>query len=135
MGIFRVIVAGTRFFNDYNLLKRKLDIILKNVTDEIVIISGMADGADLLGIRYAKERGYKFEEYPADWDNLDVEPCVIRITKFGEKYNKMAGLNRNLLMSENAHALVAFHNGKSTGTSGMIKIAKTKGLLTRVILY
>ena len=42
--IFKVIVAGGRKFNDYNLLKNKLDNILseKRKTHQIYIISGMA---------------------------------------------------------------------------------------------
>ena len=32
--------------------------MLANVTDEIVIVCGMARGADRLGEQYAKERGY-----------------------------------------------------------------------------
>ena len=48
---FKLIVAGGRHFEDYTLLKAKLDIALKNVADnyDIVIISGEASGADTLG--------------------------------------------------------------------------------------
>lgn len=55
--MFRVIVAGGRDFNNYAGLAQKLDKLLANVTDEIVIVCGMARGADRLGEQYAKERG------------------------------------------------------------------------------
>lgn len=42
--MFRVIVAGGRDFNNYAGLAQKLDKLLANVTDEIVIVCGMARG-------------------------------------------------------------------------------------------
>ena len=41
----KIIVAGSRTFNDYELLKKKLDYFLQN-QKEISIISGKARGAD-----------------------------------------------------------------------------------------
>jgi hypothetical protein len=117
--MFRVIVAGTRTFNDYDLLKSKLDKYLANIKDEIVIISGKARGADTLGERYAKEKGYKIMEFPAQW----------------EKYGRSAGYRRNVEMAKNADALVAFWDQKSKGTMHMINIAKEYGLLIRVVRY
>ena len=56
--MYRVIVAGGRDFNDYNLLKSKLDKLLINKTD-VEIVSVKARGADSLGERYTKEKGTK----------------------------------------------------------------------------
>jgi hypothetical protein len=113
-----VIVAGGRDFDDYELLCRKLDIILKNQT-EVVIVSGAARGADTLGERYAKERGYPVHPFPALWN----------------KYGRRAGFIRNAEMLNYSDALVAFWDGKSRGTAHMIKIAREKGLPTRVVRY
>ena len=44
----KIIVAGSRTFDDYTLLKEKLDFFLKNQKD-VVIVSGTAKGADKLG--------------------------------------------------------------------------------------
>ena len=56
---FKVVIAGGRDFNDYKLLKEKMDWILSNKSSSnIVIVSGGAHGADLLGELYAKEKGY-----------------------------------------------------------------------------
>lgn len=132
---FRVIVAGSRTFDDYELLKTKLDKILKNKTN-IVIVSGTCRGTDRLGERYGEEKGYHVDRYPAKWDDLDVPGAVIKINKFGKKYNILSGNFRNKLMSENADALVAFWNGKiPSGTYDMIQIAKDKGLSVRVIQF
>lgn len=59
MGVFarkekkinKAIVAGTRYFNDYNLMRTKLDCFLKNLKN-VEIVSGAARGADTLGEHY-----------------------------------------------------------------------------------
>lgn len=117
---YRVIIAGGRYFSDYELLKEKCDEFLQDKTyEEIVIISGHASGADSLGERYAQEKGFKIETYPADW----------------KKYGRAAGPIRNEQMANIANALVAFWDGKSKGTKSMISLAKKKGLQVFVALY
>lgn len=115
--MFKVIIAGSRDFSDYELLEAKCDYLLKNKTD-IVIVSGTARGADQLGERYAVARGLPCERYPADW----------------QSHGKQAGFIRNTQMADNADALIAFTNG-SRGTAHMIKTATDKGLLVRVINF
>lgn len=114
----KIIVAGSRGFNDYNLLRKKLDFFLsKKDPATITIISGGARGADQLGERYARERGLQLEIYPAEW----------------EKYGKSAGYKRNELMAEKADGLVAFWDLESRGTKHMIDLAGKKGLLVKVV--
>lgn len=117
--IFRVIIAGGRLFDDYAYLKDSMDYLLQNVKDEIAVICGKARGADTLGEKYAKERGYTVHYFPADWD----------------RYGKSAGYIRNEEMAKNADALVAFWDGKSRGTKNMIKLAHQYGLRVRVKNY
>lgn len=114
----RVIIAGGREFNDYSLLSSVCDHMLQN-QHYIEIISGTARGADKLGERYAKERGYKIIPFEANW----------------QLYGKAAGYKRNQLMAENANALIAFWDGKSKGTKHMIDIATKKGLKVKVVRY
>jgi len=128
---FKVIVAGSRTFNDYELLKSKLDIILSNKRN-IEIVSGKSKGADELGERYARDVGHSIVEFPADWTNME-QPCLIRRRKDGSEYNAIAGHKRNRQMAEYADALIAFWSNKSSGTANMIKIAKELNLLIRVI--
>lgn len=120
--LFKVIVAGGRKFNDYHLLKERLDYYLQYKVRqgyEIVIISGGATGADSLGERYARERDYCVERYPAEWD----------------KYGLSAGYRRNTEMAKVADALIAFWNGSSKGTKNMIDIAKQRNLQYKVVKY
>ncbi len=116
---FRVIIAGSRDFNDYQLLRDKCDAILssKRQDSNIIIISGTARGADRLGERYARERGYEIRQFPADWLNDE----------------KKAGPIRNAKMADNADALIAFWDAQSRGTKNMIETAKRKGLFIRTI--
>lgn len=114
----KVIIAGGREFSDYELLKSSCDNILSSVTD-IEIVSGKSLGADKLGEYYAKEKGYKVKEFPADWI----------------KYKKGAGPIRNKQMAEYADGLIAFWDGRSKGTKNMIDLAKKHGLKVRIIKY
>lgn len=118
--MFRVIVAGGRDFNNYALLRDKLDYALRNkVSEGITIVSGAAKGADILGEKYAKERGYEIDSHPAKWD----------------EFGKSAGYIRNKEMAQNADALMAFWDGKSRGTKHMIDLANKQGLKVIVINY
>ena len=76
-----VIVAGSRTFNDYRLLRNKLDQILANKLPDIVIVSGGARGADTLGERYAQEKGLPVKQFPADWDTSTANEPAICATK------------------------------------------------------
>lgn len=117
--MFRVIVAGSRDFSDYQHLCEKMDRLLSNIKEPIAVICGKARGADTLGERYAHEHGYEIHYFPADW----------------ERYGRSAGYRRNIQMAENADALVAFWDGKSMGTMHMISVAKSHGLKVRIIRF
>lgn len=119
MQTFRTIIAGSREFDDYTLLKNTMDKLLSNIKDNIIIVCGKARGADTLGERYAKEKGYEINYYPANWD----------------LYGKRAGYIRNEQMAQNADALVAFWDGKSKGTKHMITLAHKYNLNVRVKYY
>jgi len=116
--IFRVIIAGSRGFDDYAVLQTVCDNFLspKKQTHNIVIVSGTAKGADSLGEQYARERGYTVERFPVDW----------------QQYGKAAGPIRNRQMTDNADALIAFWDGQSKGTQNMIIEGKKKGLVVRI---
>ena len=53
--LFRVIIAGSRSFANYEMLKANMNRLLQNISDEISIVCGTARGADRLGEKYAKE--------------------------------------------------------------------------------
>lgn len=119
--IFKCIVAGSRRFTDYALMKRKLDNFFSNIEGEIEIISGTAQGADTLGERYALENGLSVRRMAANW----------------EKYGRKAGYARNEEMAKYAAlsggACVVFWVGKSSGSGHMIDLAKKYKLRLRIV--
>jgi len=121
---FKVVIAGGRDFSDarhYITLKKTLDFMLQKKREayEIIIISGCARGADSLGEEYARERGYDCMEFPANWT----------------KYGRGAGHRRNAEMCTACDAVIAFWDGKSKGTAGMIALAKKNDKLLKVVRY
>ena len=118
---FKFIIAGSRGFSNYKLLKEKCNKYLceKRKECNIIIISGGARGADTLGEKYAQDEGFSLEKFPANWN----------------KFGKSAGFRRNEQMAEVADALIAFWDGKSHGTKHMIEIMENKKLLVKVIKY
>jgi hypothetical protein len=117
--MFRVIIAGSRSFANYEMLKANMNRLLQNISDEISIVCGTARGADRLGEKYAKENGFHVAYFPADW----------------ERHGKAAGYIRNREMAQNADALVAFWDGESRGTKSMIDLAKEYDLAVRVLKF
>ena len=115
----RIIVAGSRDLDDENYIYKNLDRCnLSNFVD-ITIVSGMARGPDRIGRLWGLLKGYKVAEFPANWDRA--------------AYGKAAGHIRNGQMAWYGTHLVAFWDGKSPGTKGMIDLAKHNDLRVTVI--
>lgn len=116
----RVIIAGSRSFSDYALMKSECQQFLAGYRDcEVTIISGGAAGADQLGELFARESGYQLRKFLPDWP----------------RDGKKAGILRNIEMAHNADALIAFWDGCSRGTSHMIDTARKMGRVVKVVSY
>lgn len=101
----KVIIAGGRNFNNYELLKSTINNLNLNITE---VVCGEARGADSLGRRYAEENNISIKSFPAKWD----------------LYGKSAGMIRNAEMGAYADYLIAFWDKKSKGTKNMIDYMK-----------
>lgn len=127
---YKVMICGSRTFNDYELLKRSVidALIARGISRlkgyEIIVVSGEARGADKLGERLANEYGLKIERYPALWNDLAKEPCKIKVNKYGNPYNCLAGLNRNKDMVNVSDLVIMFHDGQSKGTLDDLNLCK-----------
>ena len=107
----RFIVCGGRVFRWLAPIYETLDLIKH---DGLVIISGMASGADFGGYMWGRENGYPVVEVPANW----------------EKLGKKAGILRNVAMLNEHHpdGVIAFPGGN--GTTHMVRIAEKAGVPT-----
>lgn len=113
---YKWIVAGSRTFQNYQLLCKELDKIKEQI-DEIVC--GEARGADTLGRTYAYNNDILIKSYPADW----------------ERYGKSAGFVRNEEMAAYADKAIIFWDGKSVGSKDMINKMEKLGKEVRIIYY
>lgn len=88
--MYRIIIAGSRDFNNYELVVENIKAFTKDNNiksfDEIEIISGCARGADALGIKLAERNNINCKKFPAQWDI----------------YGRSAGYKRNVQMVEYA---------------------------------
>lgn len=125
----RIIVAGGRNFDNYDLLSKTLTDYVDKLeaweVDRVLFMSGGARGADRLGEKFAESCGFPFRRFPADWD----------------RYGKSAGYIRNREMAIYAAevgdhgVLFAFWDGESKGTKHMIDLAEKYGVKTYVVKY
>lgn len=123
----RLIIAGSRDFNDYELLKKEVDVYLfgyilgnlnVDLTEEVLsieIVSGGARGADRLGERYAKEHNLFIQQFLPDWS-----------------VGRGAGYLRNVEMGRYATHCICFDLG-TNGTKHMIETAKKYKLGLKVV--
>lgn len=125
----KIIIAGSRTINDYNLLKQIM--IKSNAKAKVTeIFSGAAKGVDKLGERWAKDNKVKLTLFPARWQDLDAPGAVVDVhphPQIDGYYNSRAGLQRNEEMGDKADAAVILWDGKSRGTKHMIDYMKKLG--------
>ena len=110
-----LLIAGSRTFEDRELLYRVADEVLAG-DNETVIIEGGARGADSLAKDYALERGLELVEFKADW----------------KQYGRAAGPKRNdemvdYIKEKDGEALY-FWDEESRGTKQCIESAQKKGV-------
>lgn len=120
----KVIIAGSRDFDNYKMLNAYCSLILKGCKKaDIEIISGGAKGADSLAEKFALEHNLIFKKFPANW----------------ETEGKQAGTKRNREMinyvRDSKALLIAFWDGTSPGTKNMITISINAGISVSVINY
>lgn len=112
-------IVGSRGFHNYALLKRQVDRMCKKL-NVVTIISGGAKGADQLGERYAREKGLKLIRLLPDWNG---------------PRGKRAGLDRNTEIVAQADVVLAFWDGKSTGTHDTIKKTENTTKKLKIVRY
>ncbi|HXQ32489.1 MAG TPA: DUF4326 domain-containing protein [Anaerolineales bacterium] len=116
----KLIVAGSRTINDYDLVCRS---IMDSKFNILEIVSGHAIGVDQLGERFAKERNIPVKIFKPDWYPKGKE----------HGFFKVAGFVRNKKMGDYADALVAIIDNQSHGTTNMLEYMKKLCRMTYVV--
>jgi len=128
----RVLVCGSRTFEDQDLLNRTLDGLLTK-GESHTIIHGMARGADTMAENYARSRGYPLLEYPALWNTYGRAAGIIRNTEMlteGKPELVVAFLGR---VAQKEFESGLSDSKYSRGTKNMIDQATTSGVPVEII--
>jgi hypothetical protein len=108
----RIAIVGSRTYEDRNKLFKRCDEFVEEYGFEhVTVLYGMAKGADSLGRDWAKLRGHTIENFPALW----------------HRYGRAAGPIRNEQMAKHTDYVLAFWNGRSSGTKDMINTSRALG--------
>ena len=99
----KVAIIGSREWADYEMVR---DYVY-SLDEDDTVISGGARGVDQFAEIYARERGLAVIIFQADWDRL----------------GRRAGMIRNHDIINEADRVVAFWDGKSTGTQHSLRLA------------
>ncbi|TXH09756.1 MAG: DUF2493 domain-containing protein [Spirochaetes bacterium] len=108
----KVIIAGSRKWKDISAIR---GLIIEFEFDHpkiSEIVSGGADGADLIGEMLAREKGIPIKRFLPDWG----------------RYGRAAGPMRNEQMAQYAEALLLAWDGISAGSLSMLKSAQRHNL-------
>jgi hypothetical protein len=118
----KLLVCGSRSFDDYDFLAKTLDHLTSKLDKKkILVIHGGARGADNLAEKWCFERRIMQSIHHPEW-----------------KKGKQAGIVRNaemIAMMEGKGCVVAFWSGTSPGTKSTIEMAKKAGIKTKVYLF
>ena len=97
----KTIIAGSRDFNDYDMLKEYINQSLFEITE---VVCGGAKGVDDLGLKWAMDNNKNLKIFMADW----------------KVYGKSAGPIRNKQMADYCDQAIIICNNKSSGAMNMI---------------
>jgi len=104
---YRIIVAGGRDINDYDIISRAVNKGLESFPipdyEETMIVSGGAKGVDDVAIDIAQNWAMHYTVFEANW----------------KKYGRSAGPIRNKDMAEYGTHLILIWDGKSKGSANM----------------
>ena len=113
----RIAAIGSRTFTNRSLAEHWLYQYLKTQND--VVVSGGAKGADKICASVAASRGYQVVEHIPDWD----------------KYGKRAGFLRNEDIIKDSDFVLCFWDGISKGSANSLSIAKRLKKPTLIVYF
>ncbi len=109
----RILVSGSRDWDDVDVIHHMLGMFKDNSYDITLVHGDCPTGADRIANDFAKASGWKIETHPADWN----------------AFGKYAGPKRNQdMVDAGADVVLAFIKNESRGASGTAKMAAEAGL-------
>lgn len=118
----RVAIVGSRDYPDLVAVRDFVGALPPGT----VVLSGCARGVDSIAEDAARLCGLEFVGYPVSREGLPPFPN-------GRAEFRVRALQRNRRMVDDADYVVAFWDGKSTGTAYTINYARRKGLRCLVL--
>lgn len=116
----RLLICGDREWSDKQTMRVWVRHYYEKYGDDLVIIHGACEGADLMAESLAKDYEIPYEGFPARW----------------KKHRKAAGPIRNRVMARaRLDEALAFHNRieKSKGTKNMLFQLAQTGIKSQVV--
>ena len=113
--LFRLLVTGSRTWDDIATIGQVLAVILGRHPEGIVLVHGACPrGADAIAAAYAvRTPGYQIEAHPGDW----------------HRYGRAAGHRRNAeMITLSADGCVAFIRAASPGSTATVRLAQAAGI-------
>jgi len=112
----RILVCGDRNWQDRQMIRDVLG--LYELVPDVLVIDGMAPGADTIGNEVAEDFGMGTRRFKVDWDKYGLAAGPIR--------------NQKQLDEGKPHLILAFHQNiaNSKGTKDMVKRARKAGIPT-----
>lgn len=112
----KIAVIGTRGYNDYEHFSQWVKYYTQNRYKICFVSGGCISGADSLIERYASEFEHNMMVHYPDYS-----------------HGKRAPLMRNQTIVDSADMLIAFWDGRSTGTAHALGLAEKKGIPIRIV--
>ncbi|MEM2139260.1 MAG: hypothetical protein QXM96_03855 [Candidatus Woesearchaeota archaeon] len=110
----KIAVIGSKKFNDYEKLKKELDLIKDNVSE---VLSTVIKNTDKLLEKWANDTGKPIKKF-----YLDIE-----------RWGNVAMYKSTVEMVNQSDLLIAFYDGKSKSTERSIFVAKNLGKNVKIL--
>ena len=82
----KIAIIGSRSINEKDFVFEKLDYLLQNIKEEIVIVSGNAIGLDFIVKEYSTERGLQIIEHLPDYNKYSGKVAPLKQNSKGTAY-------------------------------------------------
>lgn len=130
----KLAIVGSRKYKNINRVRRLVDVFFTKFKDELLIVSGGAEGADYLGKCVAIEKSIKYVEFPPLHKNHN-EYCIKPPSDYNAPYSVGNFFLRNTEIANYCDFLVAFVLKDVPARGTMDTVGKARKLNKHVFIY